>query len=162
MVGPQATEGSPAEIQPSDDIYRRILPDWIVADEKAPGGKRVTSAAFRKYRDGSPCSGYVAKEASIDVVLGPRTDCSVGAVTVEDLLAADYRVERDVVPGEHPSHVHLIEPTGLGKRALKDRWDTLAARTRWIHGPKWGQWALEAVLPAISISLTPDTSSTAE
>ena len=137
--GGAAASSSPRTIQPDEDIYRRIIPDWVVKDERAPGAKRLSSAAFRPFRD-SPCSGYVAAECTYEDVLGPACPtCSVGAITVRTLQDKKYLVQRDLVPGEHESHVHLIEPSGLPKSKKHDLWTELAKSTRWVFGEtKWG------------------------
>ena len=128
-----AASSSPRAIQSDDDICRRIIPDWVVTDERAPGGKRLSSAAFSPFRD-SPCSGYVAAECTYPDVLGPCLICGVGAITVEVLRDKKYLVQRDVVPGEHDSHVHLIEPSGLPKSKRRDLRAELARATRWVFG----------------------------
>src|SRR5438105_12759846 len=95
---------SPRTIQPDEDIYRRIIPDWVVKDERAPGGNRLSSAAFLPFRD-SPPSGYVAAECTHQDVLGPACPtCSVGAIKVRALQDNRYTVERNVIQGEHRSH----------------------------------------------------------
>jgi hypothetical protein len=135
--GVDALPPAPPPISDEDDIYRRILPEWIVKDPKAPGGKRLSSAAYQPYRD-SPCSGYVAKECQHSDVLGIYSDgVSIGAVSAGVIRSQQYTITRDVVPGEHPSHVHLIEPTGLTKGQRRDRRSELADKTRWIAGPSW-------------------------
>ena len=128
-----AASPSPRAIQSDDDICRRIIPDWVVTDERAPGGKRLSSAAFRPFRD-SPCSGFVAAECTYPDVLGHCLVCGVGAITVEVLRDKHYLVQRDVVPGEHDSHVHLIEPSGLPKSKRRDLRAELARSTRWVFG----------------------------
>ena len=129
---------SPRTIQIHEDIYRRIIPDWVVNDERAPGTKRLSSAAFRPLRD-SPCSGYVAAECTYQDVLGPCPTCGVGAISVKALQDKNCAVQRDIVPGEHPSHVHLIQPSGLPKSKRHDLWTELAKATRWVFGETvWG------------------------
>ncbi len=137
--GGAVAPSSPRTIQPEDDIYRRIIPDWVVNDERAPGLKRLSSAVFRPLKD-SPCSGYVAAECTYQDVLGPACPmCGVGAIAVKTLQDHQYAIRRDVNPGEHASHVHLIEPPGLSKSRKRDLWIELAKSTRWVFGEtKWG------------------------
>jgi hypothetical protein len=135
--GGGASPTPPAPINNEDDIYRRILPEWIVTDSKAPGGKRLSSAAYQRFHD-SPCSGYVAKECQLSDVLGVYHDgVSIGALAAGVIRAHQYTIERDVTLGEHPSHVHLIEPAGLSKGQRKELRSQLAGRTRCIAGPSW-------------------------
>src|SRR5579864_8640696 len=106
MPPDEALPVAPRAIDQTDDLYRRIHPDWITDDKLNPGKKRLSSAAFRPPH-GSSCSGYVARECTIEDVLGEHKFNAVGAITVSHLTCRGYQIERDVEPGEHPSHVHL-------------------------------------------------------
>jgi hypothetical protein len=125
---------SPRPIQPADDVYRRIHPDWIVDDQLRPGKKRLSSAVFRALPD-SPCSGFLACECALSDVLGEFKFDAVGAIAANQLTSRGYRIERDVQQGEHPSHVHLVQPKGLSKSQRKNLWGELAQLTRWVCGP---------------------------
>jgi hypothetical protein len=95
----------------------------------------VSSNAY-KPQQGSPCSAYVAAECTYDDVLRPYTTdgASVGAVTVAVCRNQNYVIQRDVLPGEHPSHVHLIEPPGLSKGQRHALQKEMARQTRWVAG----------------------------
>jgi hypothetical protein len=141
---PQPDVVAPQPLIGTDEIYRRIHPEWIVPDDLHPGLKRLSSAAYRPLRD-SPCSGYIAKQCTIADVLGANIGDSVGAITVTDLALNQHTVQRDVVPGEHASHVHLIGPNGLTKSQRRDLWEALGRKTRWVHGAPWGDSRVEAI-----------------
>lgn len=64
-----------AGISDSVDLWRRLIPAWIVPDDNT-GGVRISSAAFDDSRDGTPMSVLLA-----DVVAQTRR-------TPEDVLAA--------------------------------------------------------------------------
>ncbi|MGH9242227.1 MAG: hypothetical protein ACRD3G_29625 [Vicinamibacterales bacterium] len=61
---------------------------------------------------------------------------SIGALTAGEIRAENFTIQRDVILGEHPSHVHLIEPGGT-KGERRARQLKLAGKTRWIFGTNW-------------------------
>jgi hypothetical protein len=84
----------------------------------------------------SPCSGYVASTHA-DVLGLYVSVASIGGLTAGAIRSHQFTVRRDVVDGEHPSHVHLVESLGLTKKQKHDLRSKLSAATRWIAGPTW-------------------------
>lgn len=131
--------GDGAPIYHHDEVHRWINPQWIVADEKVASGRRLSSAAYRTPSSG-PCSGFIARECSFAIVVADRATDTVGAIVVRDITDNLHSVVRDVIDGEHPSHVHLVPPQGLSRSALKKLWDGMALRTQCVHGSQ--RWDL--------------------
>lgn len=133
MVDAQQPPATPRALDDTEDLHRRILPEWVVKDD---AGRRRVSAAAYKARSGEHCSVYVASECETAVVLTPYTveGASIGAIGVDACRSRGYVVQRDVLANEHLSHVHLIQPTGLSKGARHAICRELALRTRWVVG----------------------------
>jgi hypothetical protein len=119
---------------PETVLHRRILFEWIhkTIDE----GRAYLSSQAYKPRRGDPPSANIAAECDQAVVLGPYTldNVSVGAITSEACARQDHDVVRDVAPGEHPSHVHIVSRPGFAKSALHRQQKNLANETLWIAG----------------------------
>ena len=127
-------------IDPDEDIWRRIIRQWVVPDDEF-GGKRLSSAAFEPSKDGTPASGLVAAEVTPAVLLAGRDDCSVAAITPRDAQAHHHVIERHVDPaqGDHAAHVYIRCTMTGTKGALKQLRLELGRKARYVTGPvTWG------------------------
>jgi len=148
---PGGAAAGPALLVPETELHRRILQDWVVTEN---GESRLSSMAYIP-RAGEHCSAFVAAECQIYDVLNPYPidGASVGMITIGVCHEHGYQVQRDVIPGEHPSHVHLIQPT-LAKKALHKARKAMAANTRWVAGTK--QWGPPPVEPVVAVAAGTD------
>jgi hypothetical protein len=123
------------DITPDEQMWRRIIPRWIVKDEAHPGGSRLSTAAYEESKNPpSPCSLIRAVESAPER-LRKSPDHSVGAVAAGAVRRAGFRLVRDEDPDE-PGHHHMVGPNH--KRREWHVRLALADATEWIAGPQWG------------------------
>jgi len=111
------------------DLWRRILPRWVVRDENT-GELRLSSAAFDDSPDGSPMSVIIEKIAMAQQitpakVLSGYDGYSLCAFTAGAARALELRIAtRPEVRGE-PAHGFVVgKKTGSVKKQLRkaSRW----------------------------------------
>jgi hypothetical protein len=116
-----------------DHALRRVPPNLVVSDPKAPDGRRASSAAFKDDNDGSPMSAYlwsvVAKlnlqEAS--VAYGKSSGWGVASIPVQVLTAEDQVTTH--VPIVAAAVPHPCDPAHAevaGDKSAKSRRERIA------------------------------------
>ncbi|MFN8575142.1 MAG: hypothetical protein U0132_24020 [Gemmatimonadaceae bacterium] len=90
-------------ILPDDVLWRRV-PTWdgFITLDKKLGYHRVTTSAFRDDRDGDPMSVFLAREASLEAVLGEHPGFGVVAFSAQFARSQGqimYRSPHDGLPG---------------------------------------------------------------
>ena len=128
------------EVLGSDSTFRRIPPAWVVTDEKAPNGKRVSSEAFKDDRDGSSLSVYLASTvykigyAVADVVQGKPTDWAVASTLVNTFIEENQTVMGDPIDNGNPPHIcdpaHALV---VGDKSEKKRRERIAKSSRLVY-----------------------------
>jgi hypothetical protein len=117
----------------SDVALRRVQPNHVVRDPKAPDGIRASAAAFVDDRDGSSMSVYVRSLVhALDlqdssVVHGKPSRWGVAAIPVETLEQEAQRLELN--PVVDPPVSHLCDPAHAlvhGDKQQKARRDRLS------------------------------------
>lgn len=113
-----------AELDPSDELYRRLHFDSVKGDI-------VTSGAYKTDGEyGSNLSVHIGKLLdSPTASLRNKPFHGLGVFTVEDATSVGFQVKPDPLPGDD-AHALLI-----GKNS-KPRAKALAARTRVVMAPK--------------------------
>jgi len=119
------------DIAPDDLVFRRIRPQHLVKDPKAPGGIRASAAAFTDETDGSSMSGYLNSlvldlgRTAQDVVHGKSANWGVAAIPVEALIAEEQVVALDPITNPqvpHPCDLAHVEVHGVKEpKGRRDR-----------------------------------------
>jgi hypothetical protein len=132
-------EGSPfsddSGILNQDELLRRVFPGWIVPDEKAASGYRLSGQAFEDdRRSKTPCSVSVRRCAPPLVDLAARfSNRSIASLGVGFARAHQQGVCFWPDPSE-PGHAYLFGPK---PKSVKD---ALAREARYLAGPRvWGE-----------------------
>jgi hypothetical protein len=125
------------EVEATEDMWRRVIPKWIVSDDRHPGGSRVSAAAFEESKDPSPCSLIRSTESTVEQVR-KSPDNSVGAIYASAVRAQRFKLVRHDDPNE-PGHFHMVGPNEKNRGAHKKVRHRLADELRWVAGgPRWG------------------------
>lgn len=134
MELPGGAPAPPLLLGAETELYRRIDPSWVLTE----GGRPYLSSMAYVPRRGEHCSAFVAAECRVEDVIAvyPDGTMNVGAITVGTCQLQNYRVQRDVLPGEPDSHVHLIAPEGLSRGQFRLVRKALAENTHYVSGPK--------------------------
>ena len=126
-----------ANIADTEIMWRRIFPGWIVPDEKASSGSRLSSQAFEESRDPpSPCSLIRAVESTPGHVQ-KSADYSVGAIQAGTVRAHDFKLVYDPDPKE-PGHHQMVGPNQRNNKQHRRVRNALAGATAHVVGPRWG------------------------
>ena len=132
--------GGVRPVAEADEAYRRVPPLLVVADPKADGGRRASSAAFTDDGDGSPMSVYlrsIVEELDLgpaDVTDGKPVGWAVAAPPVRVLLTEEQAVEHDPVADGAPPHpcdpAHAVV---RGDKKPKSRRERIARASPLVH-----------------------------
>src|SRR5688500_16454898 len=107
-------------------VWRRVPPDQIVDDEKNPGQRKLSSAAFCD-SDDSEMSVYLCEEGgTLDDCLAGNEGFGVAELRVGDLRDLGFGIVRK--PKDGPHHAEVTGPKPPKKRK-KIR--NIAAVVRW-------------------------------
>ena len=92
-------------IQDSAVLWRRIPPQWWVADERS-GGRRLSTQAFENSRDGSGTSVALAAETTLEIITAGFAGYGIAALTAAVPRAFAQGVRR--VPIDNfPGHAQI-------------------------------------------------------
>ncbi len=110
-------------ISDGEPLWRRILPEWIHADND--GSIRPISYAFRDQTPSAELSVHISSLTDQDRVLRDYPRHSLAAIKASDARALGYAIVRDPTPDD-PSHA-LICPSPNQGNARK-----LARQATWV------------------------------
>jgi len=117
-----------ADIQDSEELWRRIHPSWWVWDDKI-SGHRLSSQAFENSRDGSGTSVVLSSESSTEQVLGGFPGYGLAALTAGAARAAEQGVRRVPIQ-DVPGHAQIEgKKSGPIKRRLVEASKVIATPT---------------------------------
>jgi hypothetical protein len=119
---PESPYVDDATIPDAADLWRRLIPDWIIPDSNT-GGVRISSAAFDDSRDGTPMSvllaDVVAKtHRTPEQVLADFKGYGLAAITAGAVRGHKQGVMPTPKPDE-PAHASVFGPkTGSTKKGM--------------------------------------------
>lgn len=117
----------------NDELWRRILPRWIIFDKNL-GRMRLTSQAFQDPRDGTPMSVLLADDllksgGTPDTALSGHAGYALASVTAGLCRERSQKVAR-APTFEEPAHGVVV-----GKKTGSVR-SRLAQEARWVVPPR--------------------------
>jgi len=124
---PETSRQDDPTIPDSEDLFRRILGNWIVTEQHS-GARRLSSQAFSDRDDeiSVDLSSLISPRGSL--ALGDDRHIGIAAITGGDARKLDQAVVRAPVPGD-PAHALIC---GKQTKSVRRR---LALRARWIWPP---------------------------
>ena len=135
--------GRKAKIQPAspeDTAFRRVPPDWVVTDPKAPGGRRASKEAFKDDKNGDPMSAYLKaimdplRLRVADVMFGKGQGWAVAAASVSMLMSEDQIVDPSPIVNAEASHpCDPAHASVIGDKKDKGRRERMAAASPIVH-----------------------------
>lgn len=119
-------------ISNASELWRRIIPEWVVPDEN-DGGYRLSSKAFQNFGHDGAMSVQLAEEMQLRGLapgdaLKRHPSCSLASITAGLARRCEQAVLRDPLP-DGPAHA-LVD----GKKTKSVR-RKFAAATKWIVRP---------------------------
>jgi hypothetical protein len=117
-------------------LFRRISENYLVPAPDAPGGRRISSAAFSPSSDGSGVSVNIEDEmqrrgiSPADLLALPPNAVGVAFVSAAQVRAEQLDVNRQPLPDD-PSHGNITGNVTGAKRKRLAR----AAQAQWAVAP---------------------------